>query len=173
MALARIRSGVVRRTVSAVLGRLRSTPSAVPPRRPVDDDKALPDFAGVPQPQYAPQADGQPDPGEVVWTWVAYEDDPTQGKDRPVLVIGRNGEHLLALMLSSQDHDLDAADEASWGRHWVDVGTGDWDAEHRPSEARVDRILQIDPARIRRIGATLDKARFDEVAAAVRGHASG
>jgi hypothetical protein len=164
MARARIRPGVVRRSVGAVLSRLRSSPSAVPSRRPVDE--AL-------QSQYAPQADGQPDPGEVVWTWVAYEDDPTQGKDRPVLVIGRVGDHLLALMLSSQDHDLDAADEARWGRHWVDLGAGDWDAEHRPSEARIDRILQIDPARVRRVGATLDKARFDEVAAAVRRHASG
>jgi hypothetical protein len=171
MARARIRPGVVRRSVGAVLSRLRSSPSAVPSRRPVHE--APPDFAGVPQPQYAPQADGQPDPGEVVWTWVAYDDDPTQGKDRPVLVIGRVGDHLLALMLSSQDHDLDAADEARWGRHWVDVGAGDWDAQHRPSEARIDRILQIDPARVRRVGATLDKARFDEVAAAVRRHASG
>src|SRR3954468_725955 len=37
---------------------------------------------------YAPKADGRPDPGEVVWAWVPYEEDPTQGKDRPVLVIG-------------------------------------------------------------------------------------
>ena len=32
--------------------------------------------------------DGEPDPGEVVWAWVPYEDDPAQGKDRPVLVVG-------------------------------------------------------------------------------------
>ena len=38
---------------------------------------------------YRPKADGLPDPGEVVWTWVAYEDDPTQGKDRPVLSSAR------------------------------------------------------------------------------------
>src|SRR5262249_40217914 len=30
---------------------------------------------------YAPDLDGQADPGEIVWTWVAYEDDPRQGKD--------------------------------------------------------------------------------------------
>ncbi|HEX8631497.1 MAG TPA: type II toxin-antitoxin system PemK/MazF family toxin, partial [Catenuloplanes sp.] len=40
---------------------------------------------------YAPQLDGQADPGEIVWTWVAYEDEPGQGKDRPVLVVGRQG----------------------------------------------------------------------------------
>ena len=33
---------------------------------------------------YEPDPDGQPDPGEVVWAWVAYEDDPARGKDRPV-----------------------------------------------------------------------------------------
>jgi hypothetical protein len=26
-----------------------------------------------------------------VWTWVAYEDDPARGKDRPVLVVGAGG----------------------------------------------------------------------------------
>src|SRR6516162_4329483 len=39
---------------------------------------------------YAPDLDGRADPGEIVWTWVVYEDDPTRGKDRPVLVVGRD-----------------------------------------------------------------------------------
>ena len=47
----------------------------------------------------------------------------------------------LGLMLTSQDHDRDAADEARWGRHWMDVGTGGWDRERRPSEVRLDRLL--------------------------------
>jgi hypothetical protein len=70
-------------------------------------------------------------------------------------------------MMSSQDHDLDAADEARHGRHWVDVGTGSWDRQGRPSEVRVDRLLRIDPADVRREGATLGRDRFEEVAAAV------
>ena len=41
--------------------------------------------------EYTPSLDGDPDPGEIVWAWVPYEDDPTQGKDRPVVVIGRRG----------------------------------------------------------------------------------
>ena len=45
--------------------------------------------------EYNPELDGQADPGEVVWTWVAYEDDPRQGKDRPVVVVGRRGRVLL------------------------------------------------------------------------------
>ena len=39
---------------------------------------------------YAPDLDGRADPGEIVWTWVVYEDDPSRGKDRPVLVVGRD-----------------------------------------------------------------------------------
>ena len=45
---------------------------------------------------YDPHPDGRPDPGEVVWTWVPYEEDPTQGKDRPVLIVARQGESLVA-----------------------------------------------------------------------------
>src|ERR1700682_1667148 len=36
---------------------------------------------------YSPDLDGRADPGEVVWTWVTYEEDPTRGTDRPVLVV--------------------------------------------------------------------------------------
>ena len=117
---------------------------------------------------YAPQADGRPDPGEVVWGWVPYEDDPRQGKDRPVLLIGRREGRLLGLMLTSKDHDRDAADEARWGRHWMDVGTGGWDRERRPSEVRLDRLLELAPAAVRREGAALDRATFDRVIAGAR-----
>lgn len=69
------------------------------------------DFTGVATLEYAPHPDRHADPGEVVWTWVPFEDDPAQGKDRPVLVIGHHGLYLLALMLTSKDHDRDADDE--------------------------------------------------------------
>ncbi|WP_256842478.1 type II toxin-antitoxin system PemK/MazF family toxin [Ornithinimicrobium cryptoxanthini] len=130
------------------------------------------DFQGTPTIVYEPVHDDLPDPGEVVWAWVPYEEDHSQGKDRPVLVIGRDGDLVLALQMSSQDHDADAEDEARWGRYWVDMGSGAWDRERRPSEARVDRILRLDPASVRRIGAVLARERFDEVAAGVREHAS-
>ena len=61
---------------------------------------------------YSPDLDGRADPGEIVWTWVTYEDDPTRGKDRPVLVVGRDRNTLLGLMMSSQERH--AAD-----RDWV------------------------------------------------------
>jgi PemK-like, MazF-like toxin of type II toxin-antitoxin system len=104
----------------------------------------------------------------VVWAWVPFEENDGRGKDRPVLVVARQGGELLGLMLSSKDHDLDAADEARHGRSWVDVGTGAWDRQGRPSEVRVDRVLRLDPADVRREGAVLDRARFDGVAAEVR-----
>ena len=126
------------------------------------------DATGRIAPKYAPFDDDRADPGEIVWAWVPFEEDHSQGKDRPVLVIGRRGDLLLALILTSQDHDRDAADEARFGRHWVEIGAGDWDEQGRPSEIRVDRVLQLDPSAVRRRGAVLDKARFDRVAAGVR-----
>ncbi len=126
------------------------------------------DYIGAPPMSYKPVEDDLADPGEVVWTWVPYEEDHSQGKDRPVLVIGRNAGLLLALQLTSQDHARDAEQEAGQGRFWIGVGSGEWDRERRPSEARVDRILQLDPRGVRRIGAVLAEPVFAEVAAAVR-----
>ncbi len=126
------------------------------------------DFDGVATIEYRPDPDGDADPGEVVWGWVPFEEDHSQGKDRPVLVIGKDGGRLLALMLTSKDHDRDAAQEARYGRQWMDVGTGDWDPKRRPSEVRLDRVLSLDPGAVRREGGTLPRATFDDVADAVR-----
>ena len=123
---------------------------------------------GAPDVGYRPRSDGRPDPGEVVWTWVPYDEGDGRGKDRPVLVIGRRGNELLGLLLSSQDHDRDSADEARHGRMWTDVGSGAWDPRGRPSEVRLDRLLVLDPAAVRREGAALDRARFDRVVAEAR-----
>ncbi|WP_228551968.1 type II toxin-antitoxin system PemK/MazF family toxin [Mumia zhuanghuii] len=120
---------------------------------------------------YAPRPDGRPDPGEIVWTWVPYEDDPRKGKDRPVLLVGRRGDALVGVMLTSKDHDRDAADEARFGRHWLDIGSGAWDRQGRPSEVRLDRLITVDPTAVRREGAVLAQSRFDEVVAGVRQHA--
>ncbi|MGN9907061.1 type II toxin-antitoxin system PemK/MazF family toxin [Phytohabitans sp. LJ34] len=110
---------------------------------------------------YAPNLDGDADPGEIVWTWVAYEDDPRQGKDRPVLVVGRDGRTLLGLMLSSNN-------DREGQRHWYALGPGAWDREHRPSWVRLDRVLTVDEDGIRREGAVLDRVRFEAVAQELR-----
>jgi len=118
--------------------------------------------------RYAPETDGRPDPGEVCWAWVPYEEDPTQGKDRPVLVIGDDGDALVALQLTSKDHDRDAEQEAAAGRFWMDIGSGAWDAEGRPSEVRLNRLLRLDPDDVRREGAALDEGIFQQVLVAAR-----
>ena len=111
--------------------------------------------------EYSPALDGRADPGEVVWTWVPFEEDATQGKDRPLLVVGRDGSRLLGLMLSSQEyHRGDPA--------WLGLGAGAWDGEHRPSWVRLDRVIDVEEDGIRREGAILDRIRFDTVAAALR-----
>ena len=146
------------------LGKLLRTlkrQTTAPPHTPAG--RAEKPVDGTGRVSYAPELDGAPDPGEVVWAWVAYEDDPSQGKDRPVLVIGRQGDTLLALQLSSKDHDLDAEDEARYGRYWMDVGSGAWDRERRPSEVRLDRLLRLDEASVRREGAILDRGMFEAV----------
>ena len=120
---------------------------------------------------YAPEVDGEPDPGEVVWAWVAYEDDPAQGKDRPVLVVRAEGDGWTGLYLSSQDHDRDAADEAEHGRFWMDVGSGAWDSKGRPSEVRLDRLVPLTRDGVRREGAALDPALFAQVIAAAERYA--
>ncbi len=132
------------------------------------------DYVGDPPLEWAPTpADPMPSPGEVVWAHVPYEEDHTQGKDRPVLLIGRDGPWLLALQLTSVDHDLDEAQEAAAGRRWIDIGPGRWDHRGRRSEVRVNRVIRVDPAAVRREGAVLGEELFVAVAEAVRAVAHG
>ena len=144
--------------------------SAAPSSRGVSvyDVSAL----GLPAFSYSPDPDGDADPGEVVWAWVPFEEDPSQGKDRPVLVLARHETRLVVAQMTSKDHDRDAAQEARWGRFWYDVGTGDWDRQGRPSEVRLDRLLLVEPASVRREGATMNQEVFDGVVAALRHHHS-
>ena len=117
------------------------------------------DTSGPLEVSYAPEAEGEPDPGEVVWTYVSYEDDPSQGKDRPVAVIGWDGPVLGVVQLTSKDHRRNDC---------VPIGTGDWDREHRPSFAKIDRILRVKPADVRREGAVLAEDRFNNLIKALR-----
>lgn len=121
------------------------------------------DFEGKFDIEYSPLVDGKPDPGEIVWTWVPFEEDFAHGKDRPVLLIGRDREWLLGLMLTSKDHDRNAASEAHWGRYWLDIGSGAWDSQGRPSEVRLDRVLRVDPSKVRREGAILPYELYEQV----------
>jgi hypothetical protein len=110
---------------------------------------------------YAPDLDGKADPGEVVWTWVVYEEDPSKGKDRPVLVVGRDGSMLLGLMLSSQERRAE-------DRNWVSIGAGSWDYDGRASWVRLDRVLDVPEEGIRREGAILTREIFETIAGRLR-----
>jgi hypothetical protein len=133
---------------------------AIATGRPVTDN-SVPTAHRARKVVYAPDLDGRADPGEIVWTWVVYEDDPTRGKDRPVLVVGRDRRTLLGLMLSSRDHHRDDPD-------WVGIGSGAWDDDGRPSWVRLDRVLDVPEEGIRREGAILDRERFEIVARRLR-----
>ncbi len=133
------------------------------PRPPIGGARTVPTRDRARRIAYAPDLDGAADPGEIVWTWVPFEEDDGRGKDRPVLVVGREGPELVGLMLSSR---ADRADD----RDWVGVGTGAWDDRGRPSYVRLDRVIEVGEQEIRREGAVLDRARFDRVADALRAH---
>ncbi|MFJ4685313.1 type II toxin-antitoxin system PemK/MazF family toxin [Streptomyces sp. NPDC091377] len=106
--------------------------------------------------EYAPAHDGDPDPGEIVWTWVPYEENDGRGKDRPVLVVARETRGtLLAVPLSSKRHDRE--------RDWVPIGSGPWDRSGRESWVDVDRVLRIHDEGMRREACALDRTRFDRV----------
>ncbi len=155
---------LLRRAVRAAKAR-RSTSTTTPTPRPTTGTKkripapsapgrgamrgALPTAKAKLEVQYAPSRDGDADPGEIVWTWVPYEEDPSQGKDRPVLVIGRHGEDVAALQLTSRPRN---------DRHHHPLGA--WGEDGRPSWVKLDRVLRLDPDGIRREGAVLDETRF-------------
>ena len=163
--LNRIARDVLRTAARQATGTVRKAAGG---SRPSSDDRHAPklsirypgDFRGRPQITYAPHTGKTPDPGEGGTAWVPHEEDPKEGKDRPVLLIGRDGDWLLGVVLSIAD-----ADE---GGHWVTIGTGAWDTRRRPSKARVDRIVRIHPDDVHGRSEKLDKTRFDAVAAGIR-----
>lgn len=125
---------------------------------------------GLPEFSYQPVADNDADPGEVVWTWISYEEDPTQGKDRPVVVLARTGSDVVVAQLTSKNHDIDREQEAHWGRYWLAIGAGDWDPQGRVSSVRLDRLLLVSKRDVRREGATLDRATYNKVVTAIAKH---
>lgn len=109
---------------------------------------------------YAPVRDGDPDAGEVVWTWVPYSEGDGRGKDRPVLVIGReSADRVYAVRLTSKSHDGD--------RDFLSIGSGPWDSQGRPSWVDVDQVYSVHRDGMRREASALDLNRFTAVAAAL------
>ncbi|GAA4366556.1 type II toxin-antitoxin system PemK/MazF family toxin [Agromyces bauzanensis] len=110
---------------------------------------------------YAPARDGEPDPGEIVWTWVPYVENDGRGKDRPVVIVATSGSgNFLAVQLTSKPRDGD--------RDHVPLGDGAWDTEGRPSWARIDRVFRVRAGGMRREAASLDAERYARLASALR-----
>ena len=110
---------------------------------------------------YAPDMDGQADPGEVVWIRIQQPDNPEGAVDRAILVIGRARQTMLGLLISpAQEH----ADEDNW----LGIGSGAWDEQGRPCFVRMDTTLEVAESTIRRQGAVLPRRRFERVASVLR-----
>ncbi|OFN74809.1 phage tail protein [Rothia sp. HMSC071B01] len=131
-------------------------PSAPAPTVASDSSDYPGDYRDMINFEYSPSLDGDADPGEIVWTWVPFEEDHSQGKDRPVLLVGRDGEYLLALMMTSKDHNnREHADS-----NYLDIGSGPWDPQGRASEVKLNRVIRVRPDTMRREGAIMPEDTF-------------
>lgn len=111
--------------------------------------------------RYAPLRNGGADAGEIVWGWVPYAESPSEGKDRPLLVIApQDVSRVYAVKLTSKA----PASPAAIARH-VSIGTGPWDRQRRESWANLDQLYSVHVRGIRREASALDKRTFARVAA--------
>lgn len=109
---------------------------------------------------YAPERDGAPDAGEIVWTWVPYEENDGRGKDRPVLIIGReSSDRVYAVRMTSRSHEGE--------RDFLTIGTGSWDSQGRESWVDIEQLYSVHERGLRREASVLDRKRFDRVAGAL------
>ncbi|TDN92907.1 type II toxin-antitoxin system PemK/MazF family toxin [Microbacterium sp. BK668] len=161
----------------SLLGALKSLltpssrrPAAPAPTTPVPREEERSGFAatvGIAPPRandlriaYQPDPDGDPDAGEIIWTWVPYAERDGRGKDRPVLVIGRqDASRVYAVRLTSKAHDGD--------RDFLPIGSGPWDSQGRPSWVDIEQLYSVHVDGMRREASALDLDRFTRVAQAL------
>lgn len=109
---------------------------------------------------YSPSHNDVPDSGEVIWTWVPYEENDGRGKDRPVLVIGRHtAERVFAVRMTSKPHDGD--------RDYLSIGSGNWDTRGRESWVDIEQLYSVHHDGMRREAAVLDAGRYGRIAQAL------
>lgn len=109
---------------------------------------------------YAPDMDGQADPGEVIWNNIRTQ----KGGEielRAVLIVGRQKHTLLGLLISSNP-------EHAAKPNWIRIGSGPWDAEGSESYVCLDKILEIPESEIQRRGVSMPERRYDRIAARLR-----
>lgn len=124
---------------------------------PAATTEVVPPAAGELTITYAPDRDGDPDAGEVVWTWVPYAEHDGRGKDRPVLVIARrDADRVYAVRLTSKGHEGDG--------DFLSLGSGPWDSQGRPSWVDIEQVYSVHRDGMRREASGLDLPRFTRVA---------
>lgn len=110
---------------------------------------------------YAPDMDGQAEPGEVVWIWAPSDGLDKPPRERAMLVVGRDRHSILGLLISpNPQHDGEEA--------WLDIGAGEWDSSGRQCWVRLDRVLEVSELGIRRQGALFPQRRFERIANRLR-----
>lgn len=108
---------------------------------------------------YAPDMDGNTEPGEVVWVTV-----PSQPpSERSMLVVGRDNHEVLGLLISPQQQHADDA-------RWLGIGAGEWDPSGEPCWVRLDKTLCVPETDVHRRGTTVPRLRFERVANRLRDH---
>ncbi len=148
--------------MSAPTARLRDPEEAIEPGRAQGSETVRidPDRIQDLKVDYSPSKDGAPDSGEVIWTWVPYEENDGRGKDRPVLVIGRHSAaRVYAVRMTSKAHDRD--------RDYLSIGSGGWDSQGRESWVDIEQLYSVHEKGMRREAAILDRKRYDRVAVAL------
>ncbi|PRQ11666.1 hypothetical protein C1Y63_04445 [Corynebacterium sp. 13CS0277] len=108
---------------------------------------------------YAPDMDGQADPGEVVWMTLADDEGDTQ--ERAFVVVGRTHHEIMALLISP---NAEHAEEKTW----LDIGSGVWESSGRNSWVRLDKVVTMPEDAIRRQGAVMPRRRYDRIAHRLR-----
>ena len=109
---------------------------------------------------YAPDMDGQAEPGEVVWANLHFVRQVGLER-RAVMVIGRNHHTLLGLLISSDPRHADDG-------NWFPIGNGPWSDKHDTSWVRMDKTLLIPETFIQRRGVRMPIRRFERLASALR-----
>lgn len=109
---------------------------------------------------YAPDMDGQADPGEVVWADIHTVKGGEIAR-RSLLIVGRRHHTLLTLLISS---NAEHADQDNWFK----IGTGPWDSKGRESWIRIDKILELPESLIQRRGVSMPERRFERIASRLR-----
>ncbi|MDO4761390.1 MAG: growth inhibitor PemK [Corynebacterium sp.] len=110
---------------------------------------------------YAPNMDGQVDPGEVVFLFVPGETPADEPIERAIVVVARSGDQVAGLLTSPNP-------EHASKETWIDIGAGPWDPAGRQSWACLDKVIRVPELAIRRQGAVIPQRRFSRIANKLR-----